>query len=178
MRQRGTVHWPILITGLAVVVLVFGFFWNSFGNDPNKIDSPLINGPAPAFELPRLSDGALVDRESLLGTPAVINFWATWCASCPMEHPLLVRAAREFEGKANFVGIAYNDKNAAISGWLKRHGGATYPTLVDISGKAAIAYGVYGVPETYVLDREGIVRFKHTGPIDPRALRQQLLGLL
>jgi cytochrome c biogenesis protein CcmG, thiol:disulfide interchange protein DsbE len=177
-RAKAKVHWPILIGGLLVVGLSTWALAMGFGSDPNTIDSPLIDQPAPAFELPRLADGALIQRSSLEGKPVVINFWATWCASCPMEHPYLVRAAQEFEGRATFVGVAHNDKNEAISRWLRKNGGATYPTLVDINGKAAIAYGVYGVPETYVLDKDGVVRFKHTGPIDPRALRQQLQGLL
>ena len=177
-QPKTRVHWPMLITGLVLITLMVVFFKNTFSFDPNRIDSPLIDQVAPAFELPRLGDGVLVDRGSLEGKPTVINFWATWCASCPMEHPLLVRAAKEFEGRATFVGIAYNDKNAAISSWLRRNGGEAYPTLVDVNGKAAIAYGVYGVPETYVLDRDGIVRYKHTGPINPRALYQQLMGLL
>ncbi len=175
-KQR--VHWPMLITGLVVIVGTVLFFGRTFEFQQGVIASPLIDQAAPDFELPRLGDDVLVGRASLQGQPTVINFWATWCASCPMEHPLLVRLAREFEGRVTFVGIAYNDKNDAISAWLNKHGGATYPTLVDVNGKAAIAYGVYGVPETYVLDRDGVVRFKHTGPIDPRAVRAQLEGLL
>ena len=177
-QPKTRVHWPLLITGLVLIALLVAFFKTSFGFDPKRIDSPLIDQPAPEFELPRLGDDVLVSRGSLEGKPTVINFWATWCASCPMEHPMLVRAAREFEGRATFVGIAYNDKNQAISSWLRRNGGEAYPTLVDVNGKAAIAYGVYGVPETYVLDREGIVRYKHTGPINPQALYQQIMGLL
>ena len=176
--QKARVHWPLLVGGLVSIAAVVAMPAAGFGLNPNFIDSPLIDKPAPAFELPDLDSGALVDRASLEGKPTVINFWATWCASCPMEHPQLVRVAREFEGRATFVGVAYNDKNAAISAWLRRNGGAAYPTLVDVNGKAAIAYGVYGVPETYVLDRNGVVRFKHTGPINPMALRQQLQGLL
>jgi cytochrome c biogenesis protein CcmG/thiol:disulfide interchange protein DsbE len=172
------IHWPVLIGGLGAIAVVVAMLASGFGHDPKFIDSPLIGKPAPAFELPRLDDGAMVNRESLQGRPAVINFWATWCASCPMEHPLLVRAAREFGDDVEFVGVAYNDKNSAITAWLRRNGGAAFPTLVDVNGKAAIAYGVYGVPETFVLDKDGVVRFKHTGPIDPRALRQQLRGLM
>lgn len=176
--RKATVHWPLLLGGLVLIGGVIAVLAAGFGLDPKFINSPLIDKPAPAFQLPSLDSGALVDRESLEGKPAVINFWATWCASCPMEHPLLVRAAREFEGRVSFVGVAYNDKNAAITQWLSRNGGAAYPTLVDVNGKAAIAYGVYGVPETYVLDRDGVVRFKHTGPINPQALRKQLQELL
>jgi len=89
-----------------------------------------------------------------------------------------VDLARRYSGRVQFVGIAYNDKNDRIQAWLDRHGGATYPTLIDINGKAAIAYGVYGVPETYVIDAAGVIRFKHTGMINPQELGRQLEEVL
>ncbi len=178
MTRRRKLHWGVLLAGLLPIGVLVAVLGRGFSLDPGYIASPLIDQPAPDFELPRLSDGAMISRESLEGRPAVVNFWATWCASCPQEHPLLVRGAAEYAGRAAFVGVAYNDKNEAINGWLKRHGGATFPTLVDVNGKAAIAYGVYGVPETYVIDSAGTVRFKHTGPIYLPLLRKQLDSLL
>lgn len=178
MTRQRKIHWGVLLAGLVPIAILVAVLGKAFSLDPGYIASPLIDNPAPDFELPRLSDGAMISRDALEGKPVAINFWATWCASCPQEHPLLVRAAREYEGRVTFVGVAYNDKNAAIEAWLKRHGGAAYPTLVDVNGKAAIAYGVYGVPETYVVDPSGTVRFKHTGPINLPLLRKQLDSLL
>lgn len=172
------VNKKILYGGLLVLAPILWVFIRGFSLNPNVIDSPLIDQPAPTFELPRLTDGQMVSIDQLRGKPVVLNFWATWCQSCPYEHPYLVRISQTFGSNVQFVGVAYYDKNDAISSWLRRNGGSVYPTLVDIGGKAAIAYGVYGVPETYVIDRDGTVRFKHTGPIDPNQLVQQLESLL
>ncbi len=163
------ISWPILVVGMLVVIPLLLVLARGFSFDPRRIDSPLIGEPAPAFELPRLDDGSkLVSLESLRGKPVLVNFWATWCVSCPDEHPWLVELAREHGDDVQFVGIAYEEKNAEIEAWLARHGGEAYPTLVDINGKAAIAFGVYGVPETYLIDSEGIIRDKITGPVADR----------
>jgi len=175
---RPKVNLKILFGGLLLLTPILWVFVRGFSFNPNVIDSPLIEQPAPTFELPRLSDGELVAIDQLRGKPVVLNFWATWCASCPYEHPYLVSISQRFGSKVQFVGIAYYDKNEAISSWLRRNGGDVYPTLVDVGGKAAIAYGVYGVPETYVIDKDGTVKFKHTGPIDPRQLKRQIESLL
>lgn len=170
--------WLILGPGLLLVIAGIAFLAKGLYLNPHEIRSPLLEQQAPAFELPSLADGKSVRASDLVGTPTVVNFWATWCESCPREHPLLVDLARRYAGRVQFVGIAYNDKNDRIQSWLERHGGATYPTLVDINGKAAIAYGVYGVPETYVIDAAGVIRHKHTGMINPQELAVQLEGLL
>jgi cytochrome c biogenesis protein CcmG/thiol:disulfide interchange protein DsbE len=166
--------------GLAALALPVALFaWAFIAQvDPSRIDSPLIDAPAPPFELPRLADDAPVSLQSFTGKPVVVNFWATWCASCPMEHPVLLQAARRYEGRVQFVGIAYEDKKPRLQGWLDRNGGEAFPTLVDVGGKAAIAYGVYGVPETYVIDAKGVIRYKHTGPISPTTLMEQVDAVL
>ena len=178
MSGSAKASWGILGPGLLLVVVFLAFLTRGLFLNPNEIRTPLLSQPSPAFELPSLEDGSPVRHTDLLGKPSVVNFWATWCASCPQEHPLLVDLAARYQGRVQFVGIAYNDKNEALSGWLQRHGGATYPTLIDINGKAAIAYGVYGVPETYVLDAQGIIRYKHTGMINPAEVARQLEELL
>ena len=170
--------WIILGPGLLLVLVALAFLAKGLYLNPHEIRSPLLERPAPAFELPTLADGTPVRTSDLIGKPSVVNFWATWCESCPREHPLLVDLARRYSGRVQFVGIAYNDKNDRIQAWLDRHGGATYPTLIDINGKAAIAYGVYGVPETYVIDAAGVIRFKHTGMINPQELGRQLEEVL
>jgi len=170
--------WMILGPGLVVVLAALALLTKGLYLDPHEIRSPLIAQPAPSFELPRLTDGAPVTTGDLLGQPSVINFWATWCESCKGEHPMLVDLHRTYGDRVQFLGIVYNDKAERIHDWLNRYGGETYPTLIDINGKAAIAYGVYGVPETYILDSEGTVRHKHTGLLNAKELRVQLEGLL
>ena len=177
--QAAKTSWGILAIGLLLVLPLIFILARGFSFDPRRIESPLIDQPAPSFALPALTDNdRLVTSESLRGKPVVLNFWATWCVSCPEEHPWLVRLARKFGDDVQFVGVAYEEKNEAIQAWLDRNGGSAFPTLVDINGKAAIAYGVYGVPETYVIDRDGVVRHKHTGPIHVDRLVQQLEELL
>ena len=177
--QTPKTSWGILAVGLVLVLPLLFVLARGFSFDPRHIESPLIDQPAPDFDLPTLTNNArLVTSDSLRGKPVVLNFWATWCVSCPEEHPWLVRLARKFGDDVQFIGVAYEEKNEEIQSWLDRNGGSAYPTLVDINGKAAIAYGVYGVPETYVIDSEGVVRHKHTGPIHVDRLVEQLEELL
>ena len=178
-EPRPKVNWVIVGSGLLLVLPLLFFLARGFSFDPRKIDSPLIDQPAPAFELPKLADNdQLVSLQSLQGKPVVLNFWATWCVSCPTEHPWLVRMARKYGDDVQFVGVAYEERNEEIQAWLDRNGGSAYPTLVDINGKAAIAFGVYGVPETYVIDPGGIIRHKHTGPVHVERLMDQIEELL
>jgi cytochrome c biogenesis protein CcmG/thiol:disulfide interchange protein DsbE len=166
---------------LAGFILVLPLLWllrRGFDFDPHEIESPLVGKPAPDFVLPNLDDGEPVQRVDLQGKPLVLNFWATWCPSCPQEHPVLVAASKAYGADVQFVGIAYQDRSEAIRGWLERHGGAAFPTLVDVGGKAAIAYGVYGVPETFFIDKEGVIRDKQVGPLSPVQLKAKLEGLL
>ena len=171
-------NWMILIVGGLLVLPLIVVLARGLGIDPRKVESPLLQEPAPTIELPRLSDGELVGLEELRGKPVVVNFWATWCATCPQEHPFLVQAARRFDGQVQFVGIAYQDKNEILRSWLSKHGGSSYPTLVDVGGKAAIAFGVTGVPETFVIDADGLIRYKHLGLVDAQGLLDQIDELL
>ncbi len=145
-----------------------------FGRDPHVMDKPLVGKAAPPFQLPALADGSQVSLDDLRGKPLVVNFWATWCVPCAQEHPNLVQAARKYGDDVQFVGIVYQDKNEAVEAWLDRHGGRAYPTLIDVNAKAAIAYGVYGVPETYFVGADGVIRDKHVGPIPWPVLQDQV----
>lgn len=168
---------PILFGGLAVTGLMVLVFALSFGKDPHKVESPLIGRVAPSFELPVLPDvpGAeshtRVSIESLRGTPVILNFWATWCRPCVSEHGVLRDAARDTSDGVKFYGVAYEDTDENIRDFLKR-AGSGYPTLVDEGGKAAIAYGLYGVPETFFIDAKGTIVAKHEGPMDPMTLAE------
>jgi cytochrome c biogenesis protein CcmG/thiol:disulfide interchange protein DsbE len=149
----------------------------AFQHDPHRIPSPLVGRAAPAFSLEVLGGGTRTLAD-LRGKPAVLNFWATWCVPCQDEHPLLVQAARFYDGRVGFAGIVYQDDPSTISAWLGKHGGEGFPTLIDDGGRTAIAYGVYGVPETFVLDATGTIAEKFTGPVSPPRLRELLDSLV
>ena len=163
----------VLIIGLAVILPLLGILLIGLGNDPTKIRSPLIGKAAPEFTLRDVSTGEIVSLESARGKPMVVNFWATWCVPCYAEHPYLVEAANRYGSQAMFVGVVYEDEEEAINRFLRQYGRA-YPALQDADGRAAIAYGVYGVPETFFIDSSGTIVAKHEGPLDATALREYL----
>ena len=142
-----------------LLLLVLGF-----RHDPNSTVSTLVGKPAPAFVL-RSADGRTVSLASLHGHPVVLNFWATWCASCLTEHQNLVAAWRRYAPKGvEFVGISFQDSTAKGNEFLQQHGGA-WPVLADPDEATAISYGVTGPPETVLIDRNGIVRLKAPGAV-------------
>jgi len=142
--------------------------------DPHEIPSPLIGKPAPAFTLAQLDHP---DRsfgpQDMKGRVWVLNVWASWCAACRQEHPLLLELARR--DAAPIVGLDYMDAPAEGIKWLARHGNPYQLSVLDPKGKVGMDYGVYGVPETYVIDKLGIVRLKHTGPVTTEVIEKKLL---
>ena len=163
----------VLLVGLAVVAPLVALLVLNLGRNPHLIGSPLVGRAAPEFALSPLDGGEPVTLTSLRGRPAVINFWATWCVPCFQEHPLLVSAARSVGDRARFVGVIYEDSEEQVRGFLARQGSA-YPSLLDPGSRAAIAFGVFGVPETYFLDAEGKIAAKHIGPLDAASLEAKL----
>lgn len=131
--------------------------------DPTKVPSPLIGKPVPQFELPVLGGGeGRFGNAQLQGRPMLVNFWASWCPPCLQEHPLLMRLAQE---GVPIVGMNYKDEPAAAVAWLKRHGNPFLVVASDLDGRVGLDWGVYGAPETYVLDAQGVIRHKHIGPV-------------
>ncbi len=173
MKWRGAV---VLAIGLTVVGLLVAVLASGFGKDPRRIASPLVGRVAPDFALATL-DGEVIRLSSLRGAPVVLNFWATWCKPCEAEHADLQRAAASLEGRARFFGVVYQDQPETIRAWLSARGGTIYPTLVDVQSAAALAYGVYGVPETYVIDAGGTIRRKFEGPVDAMTLSAEVATL-
>jgi len=162
---------------LALFAAVVAFLGVGLGLNPREVPSPLIGKPAPAFQLPRLDDPTkTISREDMLGKVWMLNVWASWCAPCREEHPLVIDIARR--KLVPVYGLNYKDKHAAATGWLANLGNPYQANLVDADGRVGIDFGVYGVPETFIIDRQGIVRMKHIGPLTPQVVREKVEPLL
>jgi cytochrome c biogenesis protein CcmG/thiol:disulfide interchange protein DsbE len=170
MKWRVTIALVVVCLGLLVVL------YKGFGSNPREVPFMLKGQPAPAFTLPMLDSSQQVTLEQFKGRPVVINFWASWCGPCKMEHPVLEWGQREFGEQAQFLGIVFEDTEDNARQFLAQYG-ASFPQLVDQRSTVAVDYGVAGVPETYFIDTQGIIRGKHVGPIDPRSLAEWLKKL-
>ena len=160
----------VLIAGSALTLPLIALLLMGLGRDPHSIDSPLVGQRAPSFKLVPVGGGAPVALEELRGKVVVMNFWATWCVPCYQEHPALVEGARSLAAEAAFLGIVYDDEEAKVKSFLAKQG-SSYPSLLDDEGKTAIAYGVYGVPETFFVSPDGTIANKYVGPLTPSLLR-------
>ena len=165
------------IIPLAVFLLLVVFLAVGLKLDPHLVPSPLINKPAPAFVLPRLDNAAVtLRRDDLLGKAWVLNVWASWCGPCRDEHPQVLALAR---GKyAPIVGLNYKDARDDARGWLRQLGDPYTVSLSDLDGRTGIDFGVYGVPETFVIDKQGVIRFKHVGPLTAEVIDTRIVPLL
>ncbi len=184
--------WPLIGFIVLVVLLAVGLRLN-----PREVPSPLVGKPAPDFALPKI---AAMDQtfspKDMKGKVWLLNVWASWCVSCRQEHPILVEIAKN---KAiTLVGLNYkevrgdgafdmdkisaeNERALAVERadtWLKRHGDPYALSVLDLDGRVGIDYGVYGVPETYVIDKQGVIRFKHIGPVTPDVFSGKILPLV
>ncbi len=147
------------------------------GLKPRELPSPHVGRPAPPFRLARLQAPAEhIGPADLQGRVWLLNVWASWCAPCREEHPLLVRLARETP--LAIVGLNYKDDPRSAQEWLLKLGDPYFATASDLDGSVGIEYGVYGVPETFVIDRDGVVRHRHVGPLTPAAWSDQIAPLL
>lgn len=163
---------PLAIFVVLVVFLAVGLKLN-----PREVPSPLIGKPAPAFNLPQLKDPSKTfSPQELRGRVWLLNVWASWCVSCREEHPVLIELART--GEVPLYGLNYKDKREDALAWLKEMGDPYTLSAVDGDGRVGIDYGVYGVPETYVIDKNGIIRFKQIGPVTPQIVKDKILPLV
>ena len=184
--------WPLIGFVLLVVLLAVGL-----SLDPRDVPSPLVGKPAPMFTLEKLdAPGETFSPKDMLGKVWLLNVWASWCVSCRQEHPILVEIAKnkaitlvglnykEVRGDGSFDMdkiSAESEKSMAVeraSAWLKRHGDPYALSVLDLDGRVGIDYGVYGVPETYVIDKAGVIRLKYTGPITPDVFSGKILPLV
>jgi cytochrome c biogenesis protein CcmG/thiol:disulfide interchange protein DsbE len=163
----------VLVAGGAVVLPLVAILFIGLGRDPHVVRSPLVGRPAPAFALRPLDGGPAITLESFKGRPVIVNFWASWCGPCAEEHELMVATARARRDEVQFLGIVYEDEEDAAREYLRRHG-SSYPSLFDESGKTAIAYGVFGVPETFFISPDGTIVEKHVGALHPAAMSENL----
>ena len=162
---------------LAVFVVLVAFLGIGLGLNPREIPSPLIDKPAPAFELVRLHEpDKMFARKDMLGTVWLLNVWASWCVSCREEHPVLIELAKS--DVVPVYGLNYKDKRNDALAWLKQFGDPYTVSIVDGDGRVGIDYGVYGVPETFVIDKAGMIRYKQIGPVTPQALKDKILPLV
>ena len=166
---------------LALFLGLAGFLAVGLTRDPHELPSPLIGRSAPAFDLPRLDavDAAVPARfrpDEMKGRVWMLNVWASWCVSCRQEHPVLVDIAKR--DLVPVVGLDYKDAAPEARAWLAQHGNPYLLSAVDADGRVGIEYGVYGVPETYLIDKLGVIRFKQVGPLTAEALETKVLPLI
>jgi len=162
---------------LAVLVVVVGFLGFGLRLDPREVPSPLIGKAAPPFSLPVLHEPAkTVSNTDFKGQVWMLNVWASWCVSCREEHPVLVELSKQ--KIVPIIGLNYKDQSDDARAWLKKFGDPYVMSLVDAQGKIGIDYGVYGVPETYLIDRDGVIRYKKIGPVTPDTVREKILPLV
>ena len=159
---------PLALFAALAALLYVGFSLR----DPRLLPSALLGKPLPAFDLPRLAGGSRAARDDLLGAPRLLNVWATWCPTCLAEHGELLRIRAETG--LSIVGVNYKDAPAEARAWLARHGDPYDFNIVDASGDFGVELGVYGAPETFLIDADGVVRFKHVGAVDAAVWRDRL----
>jgi len=163
---------PIGLFALLGLLLAYGLKL-----DPRKIPSPLVDKPLPAFSLPTLADPKKsLANADLKGKVVLINVWASWCVACKQEHPVLMALTRERQ--VPLIGLNYKDKHADATHMLRTEGNPYDVSIVDADGRVGIDWGVYGVPETFVVDKLGVIRYKQIGPISPEVWDQTLLPLI
>lgn len=165
------------ILPFVVFIILAGFLFIGLNLNPREVPSPLVGKPAPAFTLPQLHAASKqFSPDEMKGKVWLLNAWASWCVACEAEHPVLMELAR-----LNIVpiyGLNYKDKREAALVWLERRGDPYVLNVSDIEGRTGIAYGVYGVPETYVIDKQGVIQYKQIGPVTVENLMEKILPLV
>lgn len=169
---------------LALFIALAGLFYFALVQigkgeyNPRDIPSPLVGKPVPQFDLPQLKSAtARISQADLTSHPvSLFNVWASWCVACRQEHPFLMELSRR--GEVPIYGLNYKDERVDGMAWLSRHGDPYLVSAFDNDGRVGIDWGVYGVPETFVVDSKGMIRYKHIGPVTPEAWREKLLPII
>jgi cytochrome c biogenesis protein CcmG/thiol:disulfide interchange protein DsbE len=165
------------LTPLFLFIGMVAVFIYGLDNDPSLVPSPLIDKPSPEFALPDLHDlDTVLSVDDLKGKVVMLNVWASWCVACRTEHPLLVEL--EKAGIVDIYGLNYKDEVDDAIQWLKDWGNPYAKSLSDLDGRVGIDFGVYGVPETFILDKQGVIRYKHIGPISSDSIKNEIVPLI
>ena len=160
-----------------IFAVLLGFLAYGLRLKPHEIPSPLIDKPAPAFSLPLLdAPDRRLSTQDMRGKVWILNVWASWCVACRIEHPVLVEFSKT--GAVPIYGLNYKDKREDAMGWLSKFGNPYTRSLSDTEGLVGIDFGVYGVPETFVIDKQGVIRYKQIGPVTPEVLRDEILPMV
>lgn len=176
-ERRPIMRWMPLLVVAALGVLLAAGVWMSRNPNREALPSPLIGKAAPAFELPVLHEaGRLFGTKDLRGAPYLLNVWGSWCPACRDEHPVLTRFAET--KRVRVVGFNWNDEHADAMRWLEEFGNPYWIVVADREGKVAIDWGIYGAPETFLVDGKGVVRWKFVGPLTDEVIAKQLLPKL
>lgn len=162
---------------LAIFIAMLVFLGVGLKLDPREVPSPLIDKPAPVFHLQTLdTPSRILSTEDMRGQVWLLNVWASWCSGCREEHPVLVELSKT--RAVPIYGLDYKDQPDAARRWLANYGNPYTAVVSDLDGRMGIEFGVYGVPETFVIDKAGIIRYKQIGPMTPKALNDTILPLV
>jgi cytochrome c biogenesis protein CcmG/thiol:disulfide interchange protein DsbE len=162
---------PLMAFVVLVVLLVVGL---KISDRKTDLPSPLVGKPAPAFDLPVLGEpGKTMSKESFLGTPYLVNFWASWCPTCRVEHPVIAELAEL--GVLRVIGLNFRDETADAQAWLVQFGDPYEVSLVDLDGRVSIDFGVYAAPESFLVDPSGVIVFKQLGAMTPHIIETEIL---
>jgi cytochrome c biogenesis protein CcmG/thiol:disulfide interchange protein DsbE len=165
----------LMLLPLVLFLVVAVFLYRGLFLDPTELPSALIGKPLPSFSLPSVEDPQrLISAQDIKGKPALVNVWATWCVACKVEHPVLNKLAAQ---GVNIYGVNYKDDNAAAQKWLRDFHDPYQLNIRDEQGSLGLDLGVYGAPETFIVDKQGIIRHKYVGVIDERVWREKLAAL-
>ena len=160
MGPRLKLFIPLILFGVMAL-----FLFRGLGLDPQELPSALIDRPLPEFSLPSLGEDRMLSQADITGQVALINVWATWCGSCRVEHPYLQQLADQ---GVTIFGVNYKDEDVAARRWLEQLGDPYQANIVDKQGTLVLDLGVYGAPETYLVDAAGVIRYRHVGVVDDR----------
>jgi len=165
------------ILPFVIFMIVAVFLFVGLGLNPHEVPSPLVGKPAPAFSLPQLHEpDKQFSLQDMKGKVWLFNVWASWCTACEQEHPLFMEISRR--NLVPLYGMDYKDKREDGMAWLQQHGNPYTLVVSDAEGRVGIDYGVYGVPETYLIDKQGVIRYKHIGAVTERDLSEKILPLV
>jgi len=175
-EQSGATRLAFLVP-LLVCATIGVFLYVGLSLNPREVPSPLIGKPAPVFELPSLHEAdTTLSPASFAGKPWILNVWASWCVACRQEHPIVTELSKSVD--VPVIGLDYKDEPDDGKAWLQQFGDPYDASILDLEGSAGFDWGVYGVPETFIIDAKGVIRFKHIGPLTPEVVANKLMPTL